>query len=323
MAPSSEVGRVHARGTVESSSDPVGKMRDLGGAISAAFGQRLGLLILESGEVAVAQPSSSPDEDAKNDQNPRPLNLEEEDVIIHRTDASGLSVMMSHDLQLALLVRNNDVRVYRMSEQAVIVMHQRVPLELLAELRIDPGLRLWQFKRARSHSFCCLQQPASAGAAAILEFELQSELLVASPPLKLSGTDSAGPAISSRVHSFEWSDDDAHVALGCDDGTVAVHPRGVAGADGEPLLRRGAPRHRSPLGWLRGAASVRAHCVSGVPMVRVGCGASLVHAVSRESAMCVMRVSHRRGRATRSGSALASWRRGALRMHAVGAAAIL
>jgi hypothetical protein len=260
VAPSSEVGRVHARGTVESSSDPVGKMRELGGAISATFGQRLGLLILESEEVAVLQPSSSPSEDdgeGEHPAHPVPLNLEKEDVVIHKTDARGLSVEMSHDLQLALLVRRHDVRVYRMSAQAVVVMHQRVPLELLAELRTEGELRLWQFSRARAGSFCCLKQPTAAGPATILEFELQAELVVASPPLQLG----AGGAIQSRVHSFEWSDDGAHVALGCDDGTVAVHPRGARGADGTPLVRTATATGAQPVVAVRWHPAGAALCV--------------------------------------------------------------
>jgi hypothetical protein len=122
VPPSSELAKVHTRGTVDPGSDPIGAMRDLGGATSAAFGKGLGLMILESEQVAVAQPKSKPPEGEA--ETTHPLHLSSNDVSIQRTDVRGQQVLVSHGLHLALLVRASDVRLYRMSEAAVVVMNQ-------------------------------------------------------------------------------------------------------------------------------------------------------------------------------------------------------
>lgn len=107
IPPTSELAKVHSRGTVESSSDPIGKMRNLGGAISAAFGATVGLIVLENEQVAVVQPSSElPDGyDAT-----VPLRLQQHDVVLHRTDVRALQALISHDLELCLLVRGGHDR---------------------------------------------------------------------------------------------------------------------------------------------------------------------------------------------------------------------
>ena len=127
VPPTAEIGQVHVRGTVEASSDPVGAQRELGGAVSAAFGPALGLVVLPSEVVAVLVPRTKLE-----DVDPSvPLLLHKTDVNLIRTDARGMQVLVNPALTLVLHVGAARVHIYRMNEEAVTVMHQRVPLELL------------------------------------------------------------------------------------------------------------------------------------------------------------------------------------------------
>ena len=60
-----------------------------------------------------------------------PLLLHKTDVNLIRTDARGMQVLVNPALTLVLHVGAARVHIYRMNEEAVTVMHQRVPLELL------------------------------------------------------------------------------------------------------------------------------------------------------------------------------------------------
>jgi hypothetical protein len=232
VPPTSEVGQVHVRGTVDPQSDPAGGQRDSGGAVSAAFGPGLGLVVLPSEVVAVMMPRTKPDVVDPS----VPLSLHGNDVTLMKTSAKALQVFVSHGLSLVLQVSAARVCVYRMSEDAVTVLHQRVPLELLAQFSIDPAMQMWQWSRAHESVFSCLAQPVPSAAATLLEFELDDELINERAPLKLD--------VSSRVHSYEWSDDDLRLAIGCDDGTLGIHTRGgkmqkvtVQGAEPVMLVR--------------------------------------------------------------------------------------
>ena len=205
---------MHARGTVDPQSDPVGGQRDYGGAVSAAFGPTLGLVVLPSEVVAVMMPRSKPEAPDLS----VPLSLERNDVNLIRTSAKALQVLVSHGLTLVLQVSASRVAMYRMSDDAVTVMNQRVPLEMLAQFSTEPAMQMWQFSRAHENVFYCLSQPVPSGGATVLEFELDNELINRAPPLKLE--------VSSRVHSYEWSQDNLRLAVGCDDGTLGIHTRG-------------------------------------------------------------------------------------------------
>lgn len=206
---------MHVRGTVDPQSDPAGGQREYGGAVSAAFGPMLGLVVLPSEEVAVMMPRSKPEEPDLS----VPLSLHKSDLNLIRTSAKALQVLVSHGLTLVLQVSASRVCIYRMSEEAVTVMHQRVPLEMLAQFSTEPGMQMWQFSRAEENLFCCLSQPTPSSAATILEFELDDELINRLQPVKLD--------VTSRVNGYEWSQDNQRLAIGCDDGTVGIYSRGA------------------------------------------------------------------------------------------------
>eukprot|EP01043_Picozoa_sp_COSAG02_P041507 COSAG02_NODE_3448_length_6723_cov_6.379529_1_plen_397_part_00 len=214
VPPTSEVGQVHVRGTVDPQSDPAGGQRDYGGAVSAAFGPMLGLVVLPSEVVAVMMPRAKPAEPDLS----VPLSLHRNDVNLIRTSAKALQVLVSHGLTLVLQVSASRVCIYQMSDDAVTVMHQRVPLEMLAQFSTEPGMQMWQFSRAHENVFYCLSQPVPSSAATMLEFELDNELINRAAPLTVD--------VSSRVHTYEWSEDNLRLAVGCDDGTLGIHTRG-------------------------------------------------------------------------------------------------
>ena len=195
VPPTGEVGQVHVKGTVDPQSGPAGAQRDLGGAVSAAFGPALGLVVLPSEVIAVMMPKSK----LEDVDTAVPLLLHKNDVNLMRTSAKGLQVFVSHGLTMVLQVSAARVCVYRMSEEAVTILHQRVPLELLAQFSIEPAMKSWQWSRAQESVFSCLSQPVPSASAQLLEFELDDELVNARAPIKLD--------VTSRVHSYEWSDD--------------------------------------------------------------------------------------------------------------------
>ena len=261
VPPTAEIGQVHVRGTVEASSDPVGAQRELGGAVSAAFGPALGLVVLPSEVVAVLVPRTKLE-----DVDPSvPLLLHKTDVNLIRTDARGMQVLVNPALTLVLHVGAARVHIYRMNEEAVTVMHQRVPLELLvrallarprrryaaggeravvcvhvqAQFSVEADMRMWQFSRFNESGFSCLSQPEPDKPATLMEYVLKDELVDARPRLVLG--------VSARVNSYDWSDDNLRLAIGCEDGTVCIHTRGTKDAGGGAGLQRVEVEGRQPV----------------------------------------------------------------------------
>ena len=100
-------------------------------------------------------------------------------------------------------------------------------------------MRMWQFSRFNESGFSCLSQPEPDKPATLMEYVLKDELVDARPRLLLG--------VSARVNSYDWSDDNLRLAIGCEDGTVCIHTRGTKDAGGGAGLQRVEVEGRQPV----------------------------------------------------------------------------
>eukprot|EP01052_Picozoa_sp_SAG31_P022580 SAG31_NODE_1801_length_7238_cov_4.423449_5_plen_656_part_00 len=242
MPSSSEVANIQT-------DDNVIGNRDYGEAISAAVGETLGLMVLESGVIAMVQKKPPRDGDEQQGTNsPVPMLLEtgNNGLPMIRTGDAAQQVEINPQLDLVLAIGAADLRLYRLSGKALTSFSDRLPLELLGQLPRPTGTTLWQFERVgheQPQTIMAIAQVPGASVAHVLEFQCRNDLLEPKPSIDIEL-----PTSSTHITSAEWDERRcARLLYGCSDGTVGMIDRPGAGSlatmqkvDSQPITNLGS-----------------------------------------------------------------------------------